>query len=174
MKIAIDVGEDSLELDVERLDDQRYKVCFEDEEPIVVDALRLEADVMSLLIEGRSYEVGIHKAKGQSKSATTSVVDVLGTPHAVDAADPRKKALRMADASASGDISTSMPGRVVRLMVGVGDQVESGQAVVVVEAMKMENELQALIAGKIEAIHVSAGDTVEANALLVSIAPEED
>jgi biotin carboxyl carrier protein len=172
MKIAIEVGDESFELSVEQIAPQRYQVIFDGEEPMVVDAVRLEANVMSLLLDGRSYEIGVHKAGGRQTSSE-GVFDVLGTPHAVQAADPRKKALRMADASASGDISTSMPGRVVRLLVAVGDQVSAGQAVVVVEAMKMENELQAPIDGRIDAIHVAAGDTVEANALLVSIGDDD-
>ena len=172
MKIAVDIGSESLEISVERVDPQRYQVTFEGEEPMIVDAVQLETDVMSLLVDGRSYEIGLHRSGGRQKSGDR-VIDVLGTPHAVRASDPRKKALRMADASASGDVSTSMPGRVVRLLVEVDDEVVAGQAVVVVEAMKMENELQAPIAGKIEAVHVAAGDTVEANALLVSIAEDD-
>ncbi len=172
MKIAVDIGSDSLEISVERLETQRYQVTFDGEEPMIVDAVLLETDVMSLLVDGRSYEIGLHRSGGHQKSGDR-VIDVLGTPHAVRASDPRKKALRMADASASGDVSTSMPGRVVRVLVAVDDVVVTGQAVVVVEAMKMENELQATVDGRIQAVHVAAGDTVEANALLVSVAEDD-
>jgi pyruvate carboxylase subunit B len=63
-----------------------------------------------------------------------------------------------------------MPGRVVKVLVAVGDEVAAQQAVVVVEAMKMENELRANVAGRVESVHVKAGDAVEGSALLVRLA----
>ena len=62
-----------------------------------------------------------------------------------------------------------MPGRVVRVITGLGAEVEAGAPVVVVEAMKMENELVATRAGKILKVHVAAGATVEGGAALVEI-----
>ena len=70
-----------------------------------------------------------------------------------------------------GTVKSPMPGRVVRVLVGEGDLVKEGQAVVVVEAMKMENELAAACAGKVSKIHVAPGATVEGGAALVEIAP---
>jgi biotin carboxyl carrier protein len=63
-----------------------------------------------------------------------------------------------------------MPGRVVKVHVSAGDEVEAGQALLVVEAMKMENELRAKAPGKITEVHVAAGEAVEANAKLVTFA----
>ncbi len=60
-----------------------------------------------------------------------------------------------------------MPSRVVKILKSEGDEVVEGEAVVVVEAMKMESELKALQAGKIKTIKVNEGDAVEANTLLV-------
>jgi biotin carboxyl carrier protein len=68
-----------------------------------------------------------------------------------------------------GNVKTPMPGRVVRVLVKEGDVVKPGQAVVVVEAMKMENELAAGIAGTVSKVHVAAGSTVEGGAMLVEI-----
>jgi biotin carboxyl carrier protein len=62
-----------------------------------------------------------------------------------------------------------MPGRVVKLCVAVGDEVAVGQPLVVVEAMKMENELKAKAAGRVAEIHVAAGTAVEGNAKLVTL-----
>ena len=62
-----------------------------------------------------------------------------------------------------------MPGRVVRLMVAEGDAVEAGQGVAVVEAMKMENEIASPKDGKISAVKVGSGQTVEAGATLVVV-----
>jgi pyruvate carboxylase subunit B len=65
-----------------------------------------------------------------------------------------------------------MPGLIVRVLVARGDVVESGQALVVMEAMKMENELRATAAGSIGRIHVTAGVAVEKGALLVEWSSE--
>jgi biotin carboxyl carrier protein len=69
-----------------------------------------------------------------------------------------------------GTVKTPMPGRVVRVLCAEGDEVAAGQPVVVVEAMKMENELVAARAGKVVKIHVAAGATVESGAALIEIA----
>jgi pyruvate carboxylase subunit B len=69
-----------------------------------------------------------------------------------------------------GCVTVSMPGRIVKLLVSEGDAVEEGQALLIVEAMKMENEVKAGRAGTIAHIAVSEGDSVEADATLMEIA----
>ena len=72
-------------------------------------------------------------------------------------------------ASAPGDVSTSMPGNIVDVLVKVGDAVKAGQAVLISEAMKMETEVQAPIAGTVKAVHVAKGDRVNPGDVLVEI-----
>lgn len=72
-------------------------------------------------------------------------------------------------ASAPGDVSTTMPGNIVDVLVKEGDQVKAGQAVLITEAMKMETEVQAPIAGTVKAIHVAKGDRVNPGDVLVEI-----
>jgi pyruvate carboxylase subunit B len=72
-------------------------------------------------------------------------------------------------ASAPGDVSTTMPGNVVDVLVAVGDAVKAGQTVLVSEAMKMETEIQAPIAGTVKAIHVGKGDRVNPGEVLIEI-----
>jgi biotin carboxyl carrier protein len=62
-----------------------------------------------------------------------------------------------------------MPGRVVKVLVAKGDVVVAGQGLVVLEAMKMENEVRTRTAGKVAEVHVAAGATVEGNAKLVTL-----
>jgi biotin carboxyl carrier protein len=80
---------------------------------------------------------------------------------------------RAADTGAAGHgeqrIAAPMPGRVVRVLVGAGDDVAARQPVVVVEAMKMENELRAPRAGRVKDVAVAAGASVEAGRVLVVI-----
>lgn len=77
-------------------------------------------------------------------------------------------------AGAAGAVKAPMPGRVVKALVAEGDEVAAGQPVIIVEAMKMENEVAAAGAGVVQRIVVSAGDTVDAGTLLVEIAPHDD
>ncbi|MFN7147737.1 MAG: biotin/lipoyl-containing protein, partial [Myxococcota bacterium] len=83
--------------------------------------------------------------------------------------DPRRKALRMAAGAANGMLATQMPGRVVRLLVKPGDVVRKGQPVIVVEAMKMENEMKSPIDGTVAEVLISEGQAVEAGTKLVRV-----
>jgi biotin carboxyl carrier protein len=69
-------------------------------------------------------------------------------------------------------VKAPMPGLVVRVEVKAGDQVKAGQGVVIIEAMKMENELRAEVAGVVGKVHVAAGETVEKGTLLVEFAEQ--
>jgi biotin carboxyl carrier protein len=62
-----------------------------------------------------------------------------------------------------------MPGKVVKILVAMGDEVKEGQGLMVVEAMKMENEMKSPKAGKIVELHVKEGQTVEGNAKLCAV-----
>ncbi|UVE17787.1 sodium-extruding oxaloacetate decarboxylase subunit alpha [Pseudomonas sp. LS44] len=73
-------------------------------------------------------------------------------------------------ASAPGDVSTTMPGNIVDVLVKEGDVVKAGQAVLITEAMKMETEVQAPIAGTVKAVHVAKGDRVNPGEVLIEIA----
>ncbi|MCA9580649.1 MAG: acetyl-CoA carboxylase biotin carboxyl carrier protein subunit [Myxococcales bacterium] len=71
------------------------------------------------------------------------------------------------------DILAPMPGRVVRVLVKEGQAVVPGEPVLIIEAMKMENELRAVVGGTVSAVHAKAGDGVERGALLVAIGEGE-
>ncbi|WP_426150870.1 sodium-extruding oxaloacetate decarboxylase subunit alpha [Pseudomonas sp. DC3000-4b1] len=72
-------------------------------------------------------------------------------------------------ASGPGDVSTTMPGNIVEVLVKEGEQVKAGQAVLITEAMKMETEIQASLAGTVKAIHVAKGDRVTPGEVLIEI-----
>ena len=89
-----------------------------------------------------------------------------------EALDERTRAIRDLSAASAGPVGPApilapMPGLIVRVSVKLGDRVEAGQGVVVMEAMKMENELRATTAGTVTGVEVSPGATVEKGALLV-------
>jgi acetyl/propionyl-CoA carboxylase alpha subunit len=92
----------------------------------------------------------------------------------VEALDERARViseLSKVSAAAAGPapLSAPMPGLIVRVTVDVGARVQAGQGLIVMEAMKMENELRALSAGTVKAVHVSAGTVVEKGAILVEM-----
>jgi biotin carboxyl carrier protein len=93
-------------------------------------------------------------------------------PLAID--DPRqwKRSTHAAGARGRASIDAAMPGKIVRILVAVGDEVVAGQGIIVVEAMKMQNELKAPRNGRVTAIEVKENDSVNAGAVLATIASE--
>ena len=133
------------------------------ERTISLDTIRPEPGVLNLMFDGKSVEAGVIPFDEGVE------VDIRGIRHEVGVVDPRRKALRTAGAGASGAVKTQMPGRIVRVLVSEGDSVEKGAPLLVVEAMKMENELKSPMAGTIRRIAVAEGDLVEARAVLVEL-----
>jgi pyruvate carboxylase subunit B len=72
-------------------------------------------------------------------------------------------------AAQEGDITTAMPGTVVKVKVRIGDRVKAGETVLIIEAMKLENEVHTPIAGEVKAIHVAEGDRVNPDEVLVVV-----
>lgn len=140
-----------------------YALSIDDGPPIEVEALRPEAGVLSLMMDGRAWEAGL------VPTDEGFVVDVLGIPHEAQVMDPRRRALRIANGGGASSLKTQMPGRIVRLLVAEGEAVKKGQPVLVIEAMKMENELKAPQDGVVSRIHVKEGDVVEARAQLLDL-----
>ena len=109
---------------------------------------------------------------GATRGAYTLWLD--GWRFEVDALDERTKVIRELSGASAGPsgpapLKAPMPGLIVRVSVQVGDQVQAGQGIVVMEAMKMENELRATAAGKVKSILASPGTAVEKGALLVEL-----
>lgn len=105
---------------------------------------------------------------GEGKySVTTS-----GDEFSVRVADPRKlgaAAVSAAEADGVAEIRTQMPGKVVRVLVAEGDEVASGDGIIVVEAMKMQNEMRSPKEGQVRRLACAEGDTVNAGDLLAEI-----
>ncbi|HUI56039.1 MAG TPA: biotin/lipoyl-containing protein [Bryobacteraceae bacterium] len=124
-----------------------------------------EPGVYSVLLDGRSYEARVEEAGG----ALVVVID--GYRFEIEVRDPRRWS-RQSGARGAGGVQTvaaPMPGKVVRVLVAPGDEVAAGQGIVVVEAMKMQNEMKAARAGRVLAMHVKEGATVAAGEVLATI-----
>jgi biotin carboxyl carrier protein len=125
--------------------------------PREVDTALLERSAYSLLVGGKSYDVTVHDLGRE-----TFVVRHGGFARRVRLVNPLITAAS-AHAAPAGPMTVRaiMAGRVVKLLVTEGDEVQEGQPVVVLEAMKMENDIPAPKSGRVGVIHVSAGQTVE-------------
>ncbi len=165
MKVRIDAGGRSRAVEVTRSGD-RFAVTV-DGRTHQVDVSTIDG-VTSLLIGTVSYEVAIHD----------HTVHVDGIPVEVDVISERPSWARPSTplAASAGHmpggagpqrIVAPMPGKVLKLLVKPGDRVEPRQGLVVVEAMKMENELRARAAGTVAEVRAVEGTTVEAGAILV-------
>jgi biotin carboxyl carrier protein len=124
-----------------------------------------EPQVYSILIEGRSYDVFVeHTPDGLA-------ISVNGYRYEAAVHDPRQWSRKTAGQGGEGvqTVASPMPGKVVRVLVAPGDAVEPGQGLVVVEAMKMQNEMRASRAGKVLTVPVTPGATVTAGEVLATI-----
>ncbi len=166
----------------------RYFVTFPTGEELPVDVDHLPNGELSVVVNGRrlaadavalqgSTSIGIdHHIVDLWMEGTAPGVGVIAHGHRfyakVESERMRALAAALGSKGASageGTVCSPMPGRVLKLLVAEGDTVEAGAAVVVVEAMKMENELATQRAGTVKKIHVAAGQAVESGAKLVEI-----
>lgn len=141
-------------------------ICRLDGNPFEVDAIIPRRDVLSLLVEGRSYEIK------REQIATDLNLWVGNTRFAVELSDPRS--LRSRHRAAGNEkgpqkIVAPMPGRIVRLLVAENAEVEAGQGVIVVEAMKMQNEIKSPKRGIVKVISAKPGAAVNPGDVLAIV-----
>jgi len=140
--------------------------CRLDGQRVHIDAVIPRRDVLSLLVEGHAYEIK------REQTATDLHMWVGSTRFAVELRDPRSLRSRQ---HAAGDekgprkILAPMPGRVVRLLVAENSEVEAGQGIIVVEAMKMQNEIKSPKKGTIQKIVAAEGANVNAGDVLAIV-----
>ena len=168
MKYFVTIGAQTLEIEVEG-------------GRVLMGGETLEAHIAAvpgtplhhLLVAGASWTVSV-EGEGGGADGGAWVIGAVGERFAVDVVDERThqiRALTGAGRPRAGDgvVSAPMPGMVVRVEVAEGQRVEAGAGLVVVEAMKMENELRAPSAGVVARVHVTPGQAVEKGAPLVTL-----
>jgi biotin carboxyl carrier protein len=139
--------------------------CRLDGRDLEVDAILARPDVLSLRIGNMAYEVK------SERMANDLHLCVGSTRFAAEVRDPRslRGRSRAGDDHGPKKIIAPMPGKVVRLLVREGDEVEPGAGVAVVEAMKMQNEIKSPKKGTVRKVLVSEGATVNAGAVLAIV-----
>ena len=143
-----------------------------DGEPVAAEIEAVpDGPIRSLLLDGAS-----HRLVARSAGSGRWELQLRGwrvTAEVVDERTLRIREMTGSSAAALGPkpVRAPMPGLVVRVEVAVGDEVRPGQGLVIVEAMKMENELRAEVAGRVTAVHVERGQTVEKDQPLIDLGP---
>jgi len=146
-----------------------------DGRPVEADLAHVEGTgLRSLMLDGASYRL----LAGRDGRGGWEM-HLRGRRYLAEAIDERTRVIREMTGATSGPqgprpVRAPMPGLVVKVEVAEGDQVEAGQGLVIVEAMKMENELKAEAAGVVARIHVAAGEAVEKDQILVDFAATGD
>jgi biotin carboxyl carrier protein len=129
----------------------------------LTDVVEIGPNVYSIVADGVVYEA---RVAGKE-------ISIGGVRFQFEIEDPRqwKRSTRSADSHGRASITAAMPGKIVRVLVSAGDEVTAGQGILVIEAMKMQNELKAPRSGRVTAIEVKPNDSVNAGALLATIEP---
>jgi biotin carboxyl carrier protein len=171
MLYYVQTDQEPLQVEVTEEENGNLKVQLPSSQAVSVDLKAILGNkVFSVLIDGKSFDV--HFEQAEEANQYTLTVNGIAYPVKVESERQHRLAtLAPRSNLAGGDVSVKapMPGLVTIVRVQEGDTVNQGDRLVVLEAMKMENELRAPRAGTIKTINVTAGQTVEQNKVLVVI-----
>jgi biotin carboxyl carrier protein len=166
MKLQAEIGDDKHQVEIHRNGD--IVTATIDGETFEVEVSQPEPNVYLIKRDGQIFEAFVvPSVPGKPRTVTVNGRDVE-----VKLYDPKRlrgKGVDTEHGDGLAEIRTAMPGKVVRLLVEVGAAVEKGDGVLVVEAMKMQNELKSPKAGTVKTVKVSEGDTVAAGDVLATI-----
>ena len=166
MELIVRLGERAERVRVERTGD-RYEVGI-GERRFTIDSRSMGAFVRSLIVDGTQHEVAVFRV-----DAGRYAVSWDGRSDVVEVTDPLTHLAQQVSAGsqvhARRRVTAYMPGRVLTVQVQEGDTVVAGQGLVVLEAMKMQNEIQAERGGVVRTVAVTAGEAVDSGDLLVEI-----
>lgn len=165
--MTYDVTVDGKSHRVELARGPRGYICRLDGREVALESVTAESEVLWLLLDGNSYEVRRHPGTNDATRLA-----LRGRSYAVEVSDPRAfRSRRVAAAKGAGPLRlvAPMPGKVVRILKAEGEAVEPGEGVVVVEAMKMQNEIRSARKGVVRKVLVAAGAAVNSGELLAEV-----
>ena len=168
MKYEIQIDGATRTLEVQQNGVGSFRAQFEGR-PIAIDAVQIAPDTYSILLDGRVFDARVSSDDSQQGL----LVRCAGVGFRVRVRDPRSwRGRRHSALEAAGPqrVLAPMPGKVVRVLVAAGDEVKAGRGLVVVEAMKMQNEIRAPKSGRVERVLVAEGQAVRTQEALVIIA----
>ncbi len=165
MNYYVKLGEEEILVQVDETGVAQFNVVVDGKETDV-DAHRVSNNTWSIIIGNRIYEVDL--------TMKDEEIDILigGDRYSLRVLNEQKRALHSVREAAGGGkqlITAPMPGKVVKILVKEGEEVEGKQGVIIIEAMKMENEFKSKATGKVKEVFVSEGDVVDGGAKLLLI-----
>ena len=166
MKLHIELDGKAREVELAGVDAPGRFRCAVDGRGLLADAVEIAPGLFSILMGGEAFEVRIEEADGELR------VHVDGREYAAAVRDPRR--WRRGDQAWTESLGRQqvvapMPGKIVRVLVKMGDPIEAGHGIAVVEAMKMQNEVKSPKTGSVERLLVAEGQTVNAGEVLATI-----
>ena len=169
MELEFSVEDQAYKLEIDHKDG-KYLVRLRDKQ-YNVDSQPISENCLSLLVDGKAYTVFIAEDEGKK------YISLQGEQFCVEEAKAQTEARSLAEsATLKGipTISSPMPGKVVKILVEEKDKVEKNQGLVIVEAMKMENEIRSPSAGIVEKINFKEGDLVDAAVPIIELELNEE
>ena len=129
------------------------------------------SDTRKIIVDGEEFEVKLEQDGENWKATVEGKTFEIRVPDAGPA--PKQRRSSGGKSKKSGKVTANIPGKVVTVEVTIGQEVEEGQVVMILEAMKMQNEIQAPVSGTVTEIHCEEGQSIEANVPLLVITPPE-
>jgi biotin carboxyl carrier protein len=166
LKFRVEVDGNTVELQLQRNGSgYNYSLADQESESGSASVLEVRPGVFSVLIGTRSFDVCL------SKNGERTEAFVENARHWITVSDARDRRAGTKANTASGpvEVRSQMPGKIIKVLVGVGSAVTAGQGLLVVEAMKMQNEMKSPKDGVVAKIQVSEGATVNAGETLIVI-----
>lgn len=172
MKRTLLIGKETH--DVELLRQDGVTTLIWNGEPQALDILEVESGSFSVIMGGKSVDVRLDAVKNPDPDVQAFRATLYDAPYEFALQDPRKALLAAASggAASGGILMAPMPGKVVKLLVKEGDLVAEGQPLLIMEAMKMQNELRAVSEGVVQKVTTSEGATVETGSVLITVGPK--
>ena len=162
MKFEVRIGKHTRVVELEREDD-RWRIAL-DGQPVDADAVEIAPNTFSILLRGQSHEIRVTPSSDGTLTLQTGPEEFTA-----EVIDPRAWSGRRhsaVEAEGRQQIVAPMPGKVIRLLVKAGDTVEAGQGLLVMEAMKMQNEIRSPKSGVVERLLAAEGQAVNAGEIL--------
>ncbi len=165
MKYEVNLGDKALSIDIKIAGDKL--VIDSALGQMRLDAVKIQRGVYSVLLDNQSFVVGVCSENDQR-------VNVNGAPLSIKLLDAIHLHLRdlgweSVEETKLGQVATQIPGLITKIFYQVGDEVEEGEPLLLMEAMKMENEIKAPVSGTILKINVQAGQTVDKGTNIIEI-----
>jgi biotin carboxyl carrier protein len=175
MKRTLTIGEETHELEIHRRSGRVFMVWDGEEHPL--DICKVEPTSYSIIMDGHSVGVNIDRFKNPDPDLHGFRASVYDGAYEFNLQDPHKILLAAAMSrqpqTGSGLVKALMPGKVLKLFVLENEVVEEGQPLLLLEAMKMQNEYLSPVTARVAKIHVEEGVNLEINTPMISLIPVE-